>query len=77
MTEARYKVAMERLPERATSGARIAHMDSDVRDTAARLRKRLEENAQPMLVTGWSIDEEGWEIGMANRLMTMKMRLTR
>lgn len=55
---ARRLVARESLPERATSAERIARMESDVREAAQKVERRLRDYAQRYVVSGWTADED-------------------
>jgi hypothetical protein len=67
MSRTKRLVAVGIMHPRATRGDRIAHMDEDVRDVTAKLRKELTDLASKHTVTGWVLDEDSWEFGMNGR----------
>jgi hypothetical protein len=69
---------VEVLPERATHAERIATLDADVREAAASARKRLEDHSVRYHNTGWTIDEQGWEMAvLPNHMILVSCRLVR
>lgn len=52
------------LPDRATSAERIATLDADVREAAGVARTKIEHHAQRFTNTGWTLDDDSWEMVM-------------
>ncbi len=65
------------LPARATSAERIATLDADVRAAAGEARVKIANHAQRFTNTGWTLDEESWEMVLLPNhriLVTAKVR---
>lgn len=67
MTDRKRVGAFGRMPDRATSGERIANMDADVRAVTADLRRTLLDKASTMTVLGYEIDDDSWEFAINGR----------
>lgn len=61
--------AFGRMPDRVTSGDRIAHMDEDVRAVTAELRRTLLDKASTMTVLGYAVDEDSYEFAINGRVI--------
>ena len=69
-------VTVEPLPVYDTAAEQISHLDADIREAAARIKKTLEDNAAKYTVTGWTIDPD-IELAIIKRNVIGRMRLTR
>ena len=67
------------LPDRSqnTSAERIVMLAADVRDAAAQGRRKAEDYATRYTAAGWKIDEDGWEMSVAEHTLSVYMRLVR
>lgn len=61
--------AFGRMPDRASSGDRIAHMDADVRQVTSDLRRTLLDKASTMTVLGYEVDEDTYEFAINGRVI--------
>jgi hypothetical protein len=68
--------AMVRLPDYATPAERIATVDADVRDAAAKCDRMLRDYAQKFTVQGWVADDDA-EFAVVSRTVIGRLRLTR
>jgi hypothetical protein len=76
--EARRIVANQPLPERATPAERVATLDADIREAAAKARQKCNEYfLRKFSVNGWEIDDSEWGMGVADRTVTVIMRIKR
>jgi hypothetical protein len=70
-------VANAELPEYHTRQGRIANLDADIRDAAAKLRKTLEDKAATYSVGGYAIDDESWELAATGRAVVLSVTIGR
>jgi len=74
---ARVLVANAELPEYLTRKGRIAGLDADIREAAAKLRRTLEDKAATYSVGGYTIDDESWELAATGRVVVLSVKITR
>ena len=69
--ERRRIVANGELPVYITRAGRIANLDADVRKLADELRRTITDKAQTLVVQGYELDEESWEVATTSRSVVM------
>ena len=60
-------VAFGKMPDRATSGERIAMMRADMEAVTGELRRTLTDKSMEFNVRGYVLDEESWEFAVNGR----------
>lgn len=70
-------VCVGRLPEYLTSAARIANLDADVRRITGEQRANLTAKAQEFNVTGYTLDEESWEMAVNGSTLILSVNVVR
>ena len=69
---ARVLQVIEPLPE-------LASLDkgADIRDCAAKAKRKIEDYASKFSATGWSIDDESWEMAAIGQSILVRCHIVR
>lgn len=65
------------LPRRNTPGERVATLDADIREAAAKMRATLIDKSHEFTVTGWELDDESWEMAANGTSILLSVKLRR
>lgn len=77
MTTARRLVITGTLPEYITSGERIARLDGDIRKMTAEMKAKLTDKSAEHNVTGYTLDDDSWELANNGRVVVLSVVLRR
>ena len=77
MSEGRVLVTHCTLPEYLTSAARIANLDSDIREATAKMKAALTEKSHQFTTTGYVLDDESWELAANGRTIVLTVKVRR